>query len=213
LSPRVHRAVLLAALCLPLAAFVACGDDPAQNPQTHPGQPVAAAGAAGPDGGADAAVDPSAGLPALPLRDFQEKDFTESEANRDPFRTYPSLFVTQAKAKVTLQRKVLVDRYALDELKLIGIITRASPRAMLIDPTAFGWVAQVGDFVGKAELVHSGGPAGADVAINWRVDRIREADVVFIREDPSHPEIPPTTRVVALRTAEEDAQNGRHSSQ
>ncbi len=46
---------------------------------------------------------------------------------------------------------------------------------------------------------------GADVAVNWRVDRIREADVVFVREDPSHPEIPPTTRVVSLRSPDEDA--------
>jgi type IV pilus assembly protein PilP len=100
---------------------------------------------------------------------------------------------------VTIQRQVLVDRYALDELKLVGVVTRAPARALLTDPTGLGWVAKVGDFVGKAEVVHSGGPTGVDVAVNWRVDRIRESDVVFIREDPSHPEIPPTTRVIALR--------------
>ena len=65
----------------------------------------------------------------------------------------------------------------------------------------------MGEFVGKSEVVHSGGPTGADVPINWRIDRIRPADVVFVREDPSHPEIPPTTRVVALRTLEETAAN------
>ena len=77
--------------------------------------------------------------------------------------------------------------------------------ALLTDPGGLGWVAKVGDFVGKSELVHAGGPTGTDVAVNWRVDRIRDGDIVFIREDPSHPEIPPTTRVVALRTPEEEA--------
>jgi len=77
-------------------------------------------------------------------------------------------------------------------------------KVRLAVPT-LGWVAKVGDFVGKSELVHAGGPTGTDVAVNWRVDRIRDGDVVFIREDPSHPEIPPTTRVVALRTPEEEA--------
>ena len=70
-------------------------------------------------------------------------------------------------------------------------------------------MAKVGDFVGKAELVHAGGPSGTDVAVNWRVDRIREGDVVFIREDPSHPEIPPTTRVMSLRPTEDTDKNGR----
>ncbi len=42
------------------------------------------------------------------------------------------------------------------------------------------------------------------MAVNWRIDRIRDSDVVFIREDPSHPEIPPTTRVIALRPLGEE---------
>ena len=84
----------------------------------------------------------------------------------------------------------------------MGIVTRGGPRALITDPTGLGWVVKVGDFVGKSEMVNSGGPTGTDVAINWRVDRIRDGDVVFIREDPSHPEIPPTTRVISLRPPE-----------
>jgi type IV pilus assembly protein PilP len=42
------------------------------------------------------------------------------------------------------------------------------------------------------------------VAINWRVDRIRENDIVFLREDPSHPEIPPTNRVIVLYPSDQD---------
>jgi len=59
-------------------------------------------------------------------------------------------------------------------------------------------VLYTGDYVGKAELISAGGTAGAEVAINWRVDRIRPTDVVFIREDNAHPDIPPTTRVMPL---------------
>ncbi|WP_437731351.1 pilus assembly protein PilP [Sorangium sp. So ce1335] len=153
-----------------------------------------------PAAGASAAADAGAPeMPPLPLREFQEADFSESDRSRDPFRSFESLFATQARGRVTIQRQVLVDRFALDELKLVGVVSRAPARALLTDPTGLGWVVKVGDFVGKAEIVHAGGPTGVDVAVNWRVDRIRDSDVVFIREDPSHPEIPPTTRVIALR--------------
>ena len=143
-------------------------------------------------------------LPELPKREFSESDFAETDRSRDPFRTFATLFVSQARSRVALQREVLVERYALDELQLTGIVTRGPARALLTDPSSLGWVVKVGDFVGKAELVHSGGPTGTDVAVNWRVDRIRDEDVVFIREDPAHPEIPPTTRAIALHPVEDE---------
>jgi type IV pilus assembly protein PilP len=143
-------------------------------------------------------------MPPLPKREFQERDFAESDTNRDPFRGFASEIIQQNKTRFAVQRKILVERYALEELKLVGLVNGNPSRALLIDPTGFGWIAKVGDFVGKPEVVHSGGPTGIDVPINWRVDRIRPADVVFIREDPAHPEIPPTTRVIALRTVEEE---------
>lgn len=217
-----HRLRLTAFLAIPTAtlllALAACGGD---GPATPPPKPVspggdqtpaslagAAAAAAPatpavPDGGAP--NDPLSKLPPLPLREFQERDFSETDQSRDPFRSFVQVFVEQAKTHTTLQRKVLVGRYALDELHLVGIVLGAPSRALLTDPNGLGWVAKVGDFVGKSELVHAGGPTGTDVAVNWRVDRIRDGDIVFIREDPSHPEIPPTTRVVALRTPEEEA--------
>ena len=172
-----------------------------------PGPPKPGSGTA-PQPGATAAAtavaaSPTANMPALPKRDFQERDFAESDVNRDPFRSFAADLVAQAKTRVIIQRKVLVDRYSLEELKLVGLVTGNPSRALLIDPTGLGWIAKVGDFVGKPELVHSGGPTGTDVPINWRVDRIRSSDVVFVREDPSHPEIPPTTRVIALRALEE----------
>ncbi|MFO0760327.1 MAG: pilus assembly protein PilP [Byssovorax sp.] len=214
--------VVAAALSLVTAVALlnGCGDDdvveggPAGSGKpaaAAPAKPGAAPGAvAGADAGADAGYDPASNLPPLPLREFQERDFDETDQSRDPFRSFAGVFAAQAKTKIVIQRKVLVEQYALEELRLAGIVNRGVSRALLTDPKGLGWVAKVGDFVGKAELVHAGGPTGADVAVNWRVDRIREADVVFVREDPSHPEIPPTTRVVALRSPDEDiAQKSR----
>jgi type IV pilus assembly protein PilP len=203
------------AITLAIAAFAGCGEEEpivVGGGTAPPNQPAAPAGtgparaARGADAGADAA---SPDLPPLPLREFQEADFTESDRSRDPFRSFETVFATQSKTRVTIQRQVLVDRYALDELKLVGVVGRGNSRALLTDPAGLGWVVKVGDFVGKAELVHAGGPGGVDVAINWRVDRIRDGDVVFIREDPSHPEIPPTTRVIALRPVEEAGESPR----
>jgi type IV pilus assembly protein PilP len=196
-----HQRIAVALALSSLATIaVACGSDPpppapAHNPAPKPAaapQPAAAGALAAADGGLPD------GLPPLPMKEFQEADFAETDRSRDPFRSFEQIFMAQAKAEKKLQHQVLIDRYSLDELKLVGIITRGPARALLVDPSGLGWVGKVGDFVGKAELVHSGGPTGADVAINWRIDRIRESDVVLVREDPSHPEIPPTTRVIAL---------------
>lgn len=198
--------VLLLAACLGVGA-VGCGDDAESEALTFKPPKGAAPAKAPPKkapgkGGATPAPPPS-NLPPLPLRTFEESDFAESDKSRDPFRSYENLFVKQAKTRSTLQRQVLVERYALDELNLSGIVTRGSARALLVDPTGLGWIVQTGDYVGKAEIVRSGGSSGVDVAVNWRVDRIRDSDVVFVREDPSRPEIPPTTRVIALRATEE----------
>lgn len=208
----VRHRLFSALVALPLAtALAACGSDPPAGGITRPGSAAPVGGIVAPAPVAAAPADADAGapvaskLPALPLREFQERDFAETDQSRDPFRSFVQVFVQQAASHSVLQRKVLVDRYALDELKLVGIVLGSPSRALLIDPGALGWVAKVGDFVGKSELVHAGGPTGTDVAVNWRVDRIRDGDVVFIREDPSHPEIPPTTRVIALRTPEEEA--------
>lgn len=204
---KVGRALaLLLVICLGLVAL-GCGDS--EESETLTFKPPKGAAPPKPTKkatpkGASPAPPPS-NLPPLPLRTFEESDFAESDKSRDPFRSYENLFVKQAKTRSTLQRQVLVERYALDELNLTGIVTRGSARALLVDPTGLGWIVQTGDYVGKAEIVRSGGASGVDVAVNWRVDRIRDSDVVFVREDPSRPEIPPSTRVIALRTADETA--------
>lgn len=193
-SARTVASVMAALLFALLLA--ACGGEDVIDPAPASKPPPAAAAPA-PRASASAAAAAEA-APALPVREFLEADFQETDRSRDPFRSFEHLFVQQARVQQPLQRKVLVDRYALDELRLVGVVSRGSPRALLVDPTGVGWSAKVGDFVGRAEIIHSGGPTGTDVAVNWRIDRVRESDVVLVREDTSHPEIPPTTRVLAL---------------
>jgi type IV pilus assembly protein PilP len=69
---------------------------------------------------------------------------------------------------------------------------------MLVDPQGQGHVVHRGDFVGKAERVQATN-ADTEFELNWRIDRIREGDLVLIREDPSNPDVPSATRVIALR--------------
>lgn len=204
----------LAVTLLSLFVFAGCEDDVVPNPPKPPAAaaaPGASGGAAAtPAGSARAAASAAANpLADLPERVFTEADFAETDKNRDPFRGYAFVFAQQARGKTTIQRQVVVDRYALDELKLAGVISRAEPRALFIDPNNVGWVVHTGDYVGKAEIVRAGGAAGIDVAINWRVDRIRDGDVVFVREDPAHPEIAPVTRVVPLFPTEDSGKPSR----
>jgi type IV pilus assembly protein PilP len=138
----------------------------------------------------------------LPEIDFQETDFAETERSRDPFRSYADLFAEQARERVRSQRQVVLDRYSIEELLLIGIVTRIQPRAMLRDPQGKGHVVAPGQFIGRAERVQAG-LTGAEYEVNWRVDRIRSTDIVLVREDPSHPDVPTATKVIPLRPDED----------
>jgi type IV pilus assembly protein PilP len=171
----MRRAVLLV-LALLLAA---CEDAPVT--QGSPRSSRAAASAS-----ASAAVDAE-----TPKIDFQETEFVESDRSRDPFRSFADKVAAEARDKMKSQREVVLSDYSVDELKLIGIVTRIEPaKAMLVDPTGVGHVIQRGQFVGRSEIVQAGGPNGATYEINWRVDRIREDNVVLVREDPTNPDVP-----------------------
>lgn len=152
------------------------------------------------DGGV--VVAPDASLPPSQFTKVQysESDFVDSEENRDPFRSYASLFDDSKKdKKVTNQRNILLSQYGIDELKLAAIVTGGDyPRAMVIDPAGKGWVLKRGDFLGRSDSVHVGGANGTDYQLNWRVDRVRDGDVVLVREDPAQPNVPPSTRVLTL---------------
>ncbi len=200
------RAYFAGALCAAVL-LAGCGDDkPAPSPSaakvpagaTTSAAPASASAAAAP------APDASAGH-----REFPEAEFTETERSRDPFRSYTNTFVQETKSQVRSQREVILSDYAVDDLKLVGIVTRIDPaRAMLVDPTGKGHVVHRGDFVGRADVVQLGGQSGATYQLNWRLDRIRDGDVVLVREDPNNPDVPAATKVIPLRPEAENQKGG-----
>jgi len=129
---------------------------------------------------------------------YTDDDFVELDIqNRDPFRSYAQAFKAQAAAPA--QRRVLMPSTSLDEMQLIAIVTGiTTPRAMLTDTAKVGHVVRRGDYIGRPEVVQSGGSEGMPVTLNWRVDRIRPGSVVLTREDPTAPDKPPLTRVMPL---------------
>lgn len=145
--------------------------------------------------------------PELKGPEYTENDFVESERNRDPFRSF--FAQTQPAAKQALnQRKIAIAEYSLDELKLVAIVLGSDrPRAMFVDPSGKGTVVYKGTFICRSETVRVGSGFGQEYQLNWRVDRIRDGDVVLIREDPAQPQIPPATRVIPLHP-ETDKQAG-----
>ena len=186
---RAASTTVLAVLALvPLA--IACGNTPVTTSSSTPPPPTRVA----PMASASASGLP----PELKGPEYTENDFVESDRNRDPFRSF--LVQAQPANKEALnQRKVELAQYSLDELKLIAIVQGSDqPRAMFLDPTGKGTVVYKGSFVCRPEVVHIGGSSGPEYQLNWRVDRIRDGDVVLIREDPAQPAIPPATRVIPL---------------
>ncbi len=166
-----------------------------------PGKAGASA-SAGASAGARPAGPPRQGGSAGPLAkvEISEAEFTETERSRDPFRAFAKRFLEETKGRARSQREVVLAQYGVDELKLIGIVTRIQPaKAMLVDPTGKGHVIQRGQFVGRADVVQTTARSGATYEINWRVDRIRDGDIVLVREDPNNPDVPSATKVIPLR--------------
>lgn len=186
LSARVRIGVLFCALAS------ACEDDPSATISQSGTRPPSLPGAVEktPAPAPPAPVEP-------PPRSYRDIDFVESDQNRDPFHNFASEL--RAKAPVVAQRMVLMPETPVDQMKLIAIVSGIDqPRAMIVDQKGVGYVTTRGDFVGKAEVVQGGGSESLPVALNWRVDRIRDNEVVLAREDPSAPGRPPLTRVIPL---------------
>jgi len=187
------------ALLSSIAFVVACGTSASTTTAPPPPATARAAQAA-----------PSASAGPLPDKiEHVENEFTESDRSRDPFRSFASMFVEdKSKQHTGPQVQVLLGQYSIDELKLVGISLGGDyPRAMLVDPTTKGWVVKKGDYIGRPDTVHVGGTNGTDYQLNWRIDRIRDGDVVLTREDPAQPMVPPATRVLPLHP-EADQSNG-----
>lgn len=187
------RSVFVPSLLATLV-LAGCGDDvKVDPPRALPaGSAAASSASAGPA--------PAAAGALPPRREFPEAEFTETERSRDPFRPYAKKFVEESQVRQKQQRQVLLSEFSIDDLKLIGIVTRLEPaRAMLVDPSGKGHVVRRGDFVGRADVVTLAGASGATYELNWRLDRVRDGDVVLVREDPNNPDVPAATKVIPLR--------------
>lgn len=186
---------------LVLLAALGCDDPvvvsnnaPTPTPTPAPTGPTPAAPVemASPDAGVAEAVQ------------YGDDVFVEADVqNRDPFRSFAKAFRTRA--VVVPQRTVLMPTTAIEEMRLVAIISGvAQPRAMLLDPTGVGHVVKRGDYIGRPEVLQTGGAESMPVTLNWRVARIRSGEVVLTREDPTAPDRPPLTRSLPLYEEGED---------
>lgn len=170
----------------------ACDDAPppaaSTPPPSAPGAPAAPPAAAPPAAG-EAAPE----VKAIEERTLSDDDFVASvENNRDPFRSYLAEFAEPAKRVVRVQRKVLLSRYGLDELRLIAVITGpVRPRAMFKDPSGVGVSVKRGDFISKNE---------------GRIKQILPNKVVVQLEEESESQAKMADRVIELHPALEQQQ-------
>jgi len=127
---------------------------------------------------------------------FKDEDFAESVRNRDPFRSYSTVF--KANAPEEMQRRVVMPLTSIEEMRLIAIVTgMARPKAMLVDPMGVGHVVERGDYVGRPKVIQATG--SVSMTLNWRVDRIRENEVVLTQQDPADPARSALTKIIPLR--------------
>lgn len=186
---------------LALAALVACGNKSAPpQPAPKPASPPAAPPEAAPQPSAKVALD--GGAPVNKGVEFTENDFVENDRSRDPFRSF---LITDTKGpRIGGQHDVKLAEYALDDLRLVAIVMAGDgARAMFKDPRGVGHVIKRGMYLCRPELVRLGGATGPEYELNWRVDRIRDGEVVLIREDQAQPQIPPATKVIPLHPQEQ----------
>ena len=86
--------------------------------------------------------------------ELANEDFVENDNNRDPFRSYLATFAAQP-TLIGKQHKIILQKFALDELKLSAIVSgdAVAPRAMFLDPSGLGISVQRGDHVSKADAL------------------------------------------------------------
>ncbi|MFT3776274.1 MAG: hypothetical protein QM820_63830 [Minicystis sp.] len=170
---RITRSSVLSAFALALAA---CSSAPAPSPAGTAPATIAAAPTVAPPAESDRSA------PRAPV---DEGALAAGERARDPFQASPVPPAPPPDDHWPRKSK----HYSVDQLQLVGVVTRiAEPRAMLVDPKGKGWIVAAGDLVGRREG-----------AASWRVDRVREREVVLVREDPESPGSAMVTRVLAMR--------------
>jgi Tfp pilus assembly protein PilP len=175
-----------------MVMVVGCGGDEAPPPPAKPKAAAPAAPASGAVSGLSPSVEQSkeALLAEVRKRQLSNEDFVESESNRDPFHSYLSTFAAQV--VINKQHKILMEKFSLDELKLIAIVGgEGSPlKAMFVEPSPpmAGVTVVRGDHVSKADAL---------------VTRIAPDRVfVQIEEDAGNGKVKTTERVLELHAGE-----------
>jgi hypothetical protein len=173
-----------------LAAAPACGGDDVQRSNSRGG-----------GGSAESAPAAAATAEAAKKKEreplvFRDETFVESIRNRDPFRLYSKAVHTAAMTDI--QRRVVMPLTSVDEMRLIAIVTgMPRPKAMLVAPDGIGYVVERGDFLGRPKVIQATG--SVSMQLNWRVDRIRDSEVVLTQQDPADPNRSALTKIIPLR--------------
>lgn len=200
----LRRAMCAAALTLTTSGMLlGCGGETITVGGTQPPAPAAPSTPTAPSAPSAPAPEEEVAaaastMPTAPT--YRDEDFVEADTNRDPFRNFASLFVPRTNVGPTrVQRRVVMDSTAVDEMRLIAIISGvANPSAMLLDRTGTGYTVHRGDYVGRVEYVSTGGADSVPISLNWRIERISPGEVVLSREDPASPNEVALTRVLPL---------------
>jgi Tfp pilus assembly protein PilP len=143
-----------------LVVVAGCGD--VERGTAPPPSPLGAtrSGTPAPPGSPVGALQPGveqskeALLAEVRKRQLTNEDFKEAASSRDPFRSFLTTFGTQV-INVKPQHRILMEKYGLEELKLIAIVggNGVPPRAMFADPSGVGWTVMRGDHVSKADAL------------------------------------------------------------
>jgi hypothetical protein len=145
-------------LLLMSLVMVGCGDDepPAKPLPPKPAAPAPVAAAGTP---VEALKAPTSVVTADSLiaearkRQLTAEDFKEADSNRDPFRNYLSVFAVQQNVVGPKQHKIVMQKFGLDEIKLVAIVAGdgVAPKAMFVDPSGLGITIVRGDHVSKLD--------------------------------------------------------------
>ena len=151
---KVTRHALLSSMIVTGLLGGACDDSP-KKPVVSPGIQRMTGKVGAPGAAKKPGAPPQRPVPvkiAQQHPELTDEDFVCTiDKNRDPFRSYLRELATPMRRTVKVQRKVLMQRYALEELKLIAVVTgRTKPLAMFRDPTGLGISVMRGDYLSKS---------------------------------------------------------------
>jgi len=188
-SRRMSRPLSAAlALVLVLGLGLACDDRPPPDEWNDTGDSSASTSTT-PE--KPKAVPLKAEKPAKAEPRLPDEAFEESATNRDPFRSFVYQLSTTGRTARARQRRVLMKRYGLDELKLIAVVVGSStrPMAMFKNPKGLGVTVKRGDYISKSEA---------------RVKQILRDKVIVELEERSEDRIRRTDRMIMLHPKDEN---------